>query len=180
MFHDYDLSCTGHSDQIVICSPEVFAKFQNLPYPHPFLYSDEAPEAIGILYTSGYYACGTSAMQVFGSADSSRPRSSPTVRTSDVGAEEMGNEKVVKAPESLLHEDLHGKEVSVTCLDSRQYIRERIWLKISQISEVTYALCAVSQKHKDELKEPLKSDKVQRRCRSCDCLRPRLCALWRS
>lgn len=112
------------------------------------------------MFTSGLYDWGTSAIQVFAGANNVTMRSGPAAHTFDVGDGEKGDEYIVEGP---IDEGMHGKKISVSTFDPREYGHNNIWPTISQLDEVTSFLRAVSQKHEPEFLESLKSNKYHHR-----------------
>lgn len=100
-------------------------------------------------------------MQVVASSNNITPRLSPAEHTSDVGTGAVENEDIVRAPIDFVDKDMHGKTVSTTSLYQQRYNHKKVWLTISQVVGVTNSLLADSQKHDDELMEPLKLNKHQ-------------------
>lgn len=64
------------------------------------------------MYTSGFYACDTSAVRVVSSADNITPLPSFGVHNSDVRASEIGDDGIFEVLAHPVDEKLHRNEVS--------------------------------------------------------------------
>lgn len=154
--HNHDFPSIHDSDLAVTGSPEIFAKFQSLPYSHSFLSNDDVLKSLRDVFSSGFHAWDRRAMRALGRVSTLTSRSSPVAHNSGVVAGEERDKDVV---EVSMDEYLDGKKVSVLLCDRQGYECQALRLMISNTNKNTNPLSAVSQKHEYDLMDSLKSIK---------------------
>lgn len=108
---------------LVFCNPSLSSR---VFYLCGFFSNDKVLKTLGSNHTTSFYACDTHAMRVVCSADSTILRYSTAAQNADVRGGQRVDGDVVESPVNLVEEDLHGRKVSVTPLDLREYNRKQI------------------------------------------------------
>lgn len=145
-------------EQLAICSARVQKRCKTLVFPYPFITNDDLSVALGDLHTSGSYAQNSLALRAVSFSVCLEPASFARPHFSGVADAQNCVEDVIK---DSIDVNITGRKVAARSFDLQNYRREEVRVTIFQIDAVQNPLRAVSQKHDDDLLEPLRACKYQ-------------------
>lgn len=134
---NHEFSCNQELKQIVIGSQAAQHQSTAVSYRHPPIKSDDVPDKLDELCTSGFEAWYYSAMHVVSSSPSPKPATLVEPYNFEVVKVESNRKDVSKV---FIDKGVTRERINIRPLDQQRWKREEAWLTIFEVEKVKNAL----------------------------------------